>query len=264
MIKADQTDESRTGGGSPFWPRRQGGRRDRPPSMGAYDYLQKPGRSGGCYRGSLQRARLPGPGSEHAGRAGVALLRPRPCGTVPRTGQRSQYRARALQACIRILPARLRSGTRRRCGETRQPDAASRDANRALQRDRPGAWAASPTSLDEPMVACDAREIVERAVFFAVRQASLRQTGASRRPAGGRRPLRLLQPLPAPAGDPCGHRTATGRKSRMAATSPQPSHSIPAGAVVALESADPPCNDAAAGQLAEVAALVRCRWRDAR
>ena len=112
-------------------------------------------------------------------------------------------------------------------------------------------------SVDEPRVACDARDIVERAVFFASPQARLRQTGLQAvLPNGDVRlvdcsPFRLQQAIHAGI-----ERLLEGiTEGRRITVSLTPD---PAGAVVTIECAGPfPCNDAAAGRFAELTALVQ-------
>jgi len=111
-------------------------------------------------------------------------------------------------------------------------------------------------SVDEPLVECHAREIVERAVFFAARQARLRKTELRAVvPEGDVRPVccspfRLQQAIHTGI-ELLLEGIAEGRRITAALTLD------PAGVVVTLESADPlPGNHAAAGRLAEVAALV--------
>jgi len=119
-------------------------------------------------------------------------------------------------------------------------------------------------SVEEPMVECDARDIVERAVFFAVRQARLRQTELRAiLPEGDVRlvycnPFRLQQAIHAGI-ELLLEGIAEGRRIAASLTLD------PAGAVVTLESADPlPCDPAAAGQLAEVAALLHAAGGEVR
>ena len=104
-------------------------------------------------------------------------------------------------------------------------------------------------SVDEPMVACDARDIVERAVFFAVHQARLRQTELRAiLPEGDVRlvycsPFRLQQAIHAGI-ELFLEGIAEGRCIAASLTLDT------AGAVVKLESADSlPCNPAAAGRI---------------
>ena len=120
-------------------------------------------------------------------------------------------------------------------------------------------------SVDEPLLACDARDIVERAVFFAVRQARLRKTELRAvLPEGDVRsvycsPFRLQQAIHAGIELLLEGIMEGGRIAASLTLDP-------AGVLVKLESADPlPGNHAAAGQMAEVAALrACCRRRDTR
>lgn len=112
-------------------------------------------------------------------------------------------------------------------------------------------------SVDEPRAACDARDIVERAVFLAARHARLRQAELQAvLPEGDMRlvecsPFRLQHAIHAGIEGLLEGITA-GRRITAGLTLD------PAGVVVTIESADPLLsNDAAAGRLAEVAALVQ-------
>lgn len=111
-------------------------------------------------------------------------------------------------------------------------------------------------SVDEPVAPCDAREIVERAVFFAVRQARLRQTELRTVLPEGDAPLVYGNPFRLQRAIHAGielllEGIREGRRITVSLTLES------AGVVARLESADPlPSNDAAAGQLTEVAALV--------
>jgi hypothetical protein len=119
-------------------------------------------------------------------------------------------------------------------------------------------------SVDELEGAYDAREIVERAVFLAARQARLRQTELQTvLPQGGvplvdHNPFRLQQAI---------HEgielllegAAQGRRITASLTPD------PFGAVVTLESGDPLlCNEAAVGRLAELTALVQAAGGEVR
>lgn len=119
-------------------------------------------------------------------------------------------------------------------------------------------------SVDEPRAACDAREILERAVFLAARQSRLRQAELQAvLPEGDVRfvdcnPFRLQQAIHAGIeqfleGIPEGRHIGVSLTLDLA------------GALVTLESADLlPCKDVAAGRLAEVTALVQATGGEVR
>jgi hypothetical protein len=118
--------------------------------------------------------------------------------------------------------------------------------------------------VDEPPAACDARDVVERAVFLASRQARLRQTELEAfLPKGEVRlvdcnPLRLQQAIHAGI-EQLLEGIPEGRRITASLTLD------PGGAVVTLESAHPfLCDDAAAVRLAEVTALVQAAGGDVR
>lgn len=119
-------------------------------------------------------------------------------------------------------------------------------------------------SVDEPEGTYDAREIVERAVFLAARQARLRQTELqvvlpqSGVPLVDYNPFRLQQAI---------HEgielllegVAQGRRITASLTPG------PLGAEVKLESGDPLlCNEATVGRLAELTALVQATGGEVR
>ena len=112
-------------------------------------------------------------------------------------------------------------------------------------------------SVDEPRAECDAREIVERAVFFAARQARLRQTQLQAvLPEGDIAPVEC-SPFLLQQAIHVGIERLLGGVAEVrnitASLAPDPE-----GAVIALESADPfPGDRAAGGELAEIAALAR-------
>ncbi|MGB9206050.1 MAG: hypothetical protein WCB94_18985 [Terriglobales bacterium] len=118
--------------------------------------------------------------------------------------------------------------------------------------------------MDEPEGTCDARDIVERAVFLAARQARLRQTELqvvlpqAGVPLVDYNPFRLQHAI---------HEgielllegAAQGRRITASLTPG------PFGAEVTLESGDPlVCNEAAAGRLAELTALVQAAGGEVR
>lgn len=115
-------------------------------------------------------------------------------------------------------------------------------------------------SVDEPLAECDVRDIVERAMFFAARQARLRQTELRAvLPEGDVRfvncsPFRLQQAIH--AGIELLLDGTEGRAITAGVTFD------PAGAVVTLASADPLPPHADAGQFAELAARVRALGGD--
>jgi len=121
-------------------------------------------------------------------------------------------------------------------------------------------------SLDEPRAAADAREIVERAVFLAARQARLRQAGLRAVLPEGEVPLVDCSPFGLQMAIHAGielfiEGIPEGRPVALSLAFDS------AGAVVTLDAADfPPSRDAAAGRLAEIAALARaagCGLREA-
>ena len=119
-------------------------------------------------------------------------------------------------------------------------------------------------SVDEPEGACDAREIVERAVFLAARQARLRQTELQVVLPQGSVPLVDYSPFRLQQAIHEGielllEGVAQGRRITASLTP------APVGAEVTLESGDPLlCNEAAAGRLAELTALVQAAGGEVR
>jgi signal transduction histidine kinase len=119
-------------------------------------------------------------------------------------------------------------------------------------------------SVDEPRMECDAREILERAVFLAARQARLRQTELQAvLPKGDVlvvecNPFRLQQAIHAGI-EQLLEGIAEGGRITVSLTPDA------AGAVVTLDGAVPlPCDDVAAGRLAQVTALVQAAGGEVR